>query len=230
MSLIKELRQKANQIKVEGKTATTPEAQRKLFYEEHTKPALKSLFKYLSELKEHLDVIQPEIAASYEIPNIGSINTLAQDYAVQIDSSNRPTNIKFVCNAVAVKQMQRNSVKDEPSAQKIRDLFNQIHLPFSEWPMRSASGAIASIGFEFTLKVPISIQFIADINNMMIYMITANLEGFNTLRNRIHPTKINDAWMDRLGLYLLRRGPDPNIALLSEEQRQKLREQLGLTS
>lgn len=228
MALLDELKQEADRIRREGGDTKSLEAKRKLFYEEHTKPALQHLYKYLSELKEQLHVIKPEVAASYEIQSIGTIATLAQNYAVQIDSANRPMQVGFLCTATAT-GIQRGIAPDERVAKEIRDIFNRMHHQFAEWPVRGFSGTMTGIRFEFTLNVPVSVQFTADLTNMTIHMVSSNLEGFRTLQHRIKPDKIDDAWLDRLGLYLLRRGPDPSVALLSEAQREQLRQRLRLT-
>lgn len=228
MALLDELKKEAERIRIQGNEVKTQEEQRRIFYEEYTKPALQRLYVYLNDLKEQLSVINPNIAASYDIPGIGNVDTLTQNFVVQIDSSNNPKKVGFICTAIAT-EPREGTIQSEKLADGAREVFNSIKQQFSEWPVRGLSGNIAGVRFAFKLSVPITVHFIADLPNEAIQMVTNNMEGFRVFKHRMQPLKIDDAWMDRLGLYLLRRGPDPSLTILTEEEKDRLRRHLRAT-
>lgn len=225
MALLDELKQEAERIRREGVSVRNKEDIRREFYEEQIKPTLKRIYAYLNDLREQLNIIQPEISACYDIPGSGPIDTITKDYIVQIDSANQVTQVGFRCTAAAA-ELQRGTIQDGNTADELRNLFNRMKQSFQEWPVRGFSGTTVGIRFEFMLNVPISVFFIADIPNHSIQMVSTNLEGFRTWQHQIKPVKIDEAWLDRLGLYLLRRGPDPNALTLSEIEREKIRRHL----
>lgn len=228
MALLDDLKQEAERIRREGVSSKSLQEIQQDFYEDKIKPTLKSIYTYLNELREQIHVIKPEILATYNIPGIGPVKTVAKDYVVQIDSSNQVTQVSFRCTA-AVTELQRGNIGDENTANKLRNVLNQIKQPFSEWAVKGFSGSVVSTRFEFILNIPISVFFLADIPNQSIQMISANFENFKTWQHRVKPDKIDDVWLDKLGLYLLRRGPDPSALILSEEEREKIRRHLRAT-
>jgi hypothetical protein len=228
MALLDDLKQEAERIRRDGVSPKTKQDLQQVFYETQIKPTLKRIYVYLNELREQLNVIKLDISSRYNIPGIGTTDTLAKDYVVQIDSSSQVTQVGFRCTAAAL-ELQRGTIGDDKTAEDLRNLLNSMKHSFTEFPVKGFSGSTVGIRFEFMLNIPISVLFIADTPNQSIQMISTNFEGFKTWQHRVKPDKIDDMWLDKLGLYLVRRGPDPNTLTLSNEEREKIQRHLRST-
>jgi len=223
LALLDDLKREAERIRREGIDTRSEEEKQRAFYDEHTGPCLQRVRAYLHELYDQLQVVRPKIEASYRLPGVGAVHTLSDGYAVKVDSAVRPTRVGFECIATAVDGRQRPSLPEGDTADDLRALLNRLSVPFGEWPVRGVAGAVSAIRFEFTLKVPVGVYFVADLPGRAVQMVASNMEDLRAVRQRLEPAKVDADWLDRLGHYLLRSGPDPNALDLSEEAREEIR-------
>ncbi len=99
MGLLDDLQNEARQIKVREAQQEVELAAQDAFYNAHLRPAMLRAYEYYAALIENLNIVAPDIQASYPLnPLIDSGIPLRQaNYKIKLDSTETPRQIDIFC-------------------------------------------------------------------------------------------------------------------------------------
>lgn len=222
MGLLDDLKQEAERIRAEGEDDRSSQAQREAYYREAIKPALLRVLDYLIELLEQLEVIAPQIDGEFDLPGYRHTIQARQSLPSLILDSRDNIKVTGLSLQYTVDNLEF-TVSPRDQAEDTRAFLNDSRQTFSDWPMRSIEGEIIGLHFSLArLQIPAFLEISADIDNQRIRFSSSNIRGFHQQVDYLSPDRIDAAWLDRLGRYLLGQGPSPVRLELPEEERAAL--------
>lgn len=223
MGLLDELRREADLAREAKETEEARQAGLQSIYRSELAPRLLKIYRYLTEMIEHLEAVDRVIDVAYDIPGVGNVECLRQgDYRLYIDSHEIPKKVtlQFTCNG---KEDRRFSLQGR-KAEDLRQFLVSHQVVFSEWPLRDNLGQVNGTAFQAKLRVRAGLVFEADIQSSRICVLSHNIEGLSRREYPFGFTAIDDAWLDDLGHFLLRKKEVLGGRSLSEEARERLRQ------
>ena len=121
MGVLDELKQEVQAIEAEKARETTSRAEVLAAARERLVPCMRMAYKYFNELKQHLQVVNREIEASYEIRDTGLVDGLIQgQYGVATDNPEQIEKFSFRCVCAKSGVLQVNQ-SDLASVTSYRD-------------------------------------------------------------------------------------------------------------
>lgn len=223
MGLLDELRREADLAKEAREAESVRQAALEKIYRVELIPRLLNIHRYLSEMIGHLEMAGWIIESAYDIPGAGRIEDMRQgEYRLHIDQPVTPKKVtlQFIC---AMKD-EGKFILSPSGAEDFRLFLNERQVYFGELPVRGERGQITQVVFYAKLRIAAGLTFEADIPNSRIRVITYNVEGLGQREYFFGYTAIEDAWLDDLGHFLLRKKPILGGHPLSDEARERLRQ------
>lgn len=222
MGLLDDLKNQAERMRADGEVRQSEQAQCEAYYQAQIRPALLRALDYLNELLEQVRVVQPQVHAEFHLPgHAKAIATLQAIPRLALDSRDNIRMLSLRTEYVA--SHLEFSVGPLIRAEETRDFLLASRQTFADWPLREASGQITGLRFAVAeLSIPAAVTLLADIPNRRLMFHSANMGGFHDQRDALRPEQVDDAWLDRLGRYLLGQGISPVLFELPEEQRAAL--------
>ncbi len=227
MSLLDELREKAEQIKAEE--LAQQESQRALenYYQTSLKPAMLEAYRYLSELVNHLHVVRPEIHATYPLNPLQPEGTrlLQSDYRFEYDDPKQPRQLDILCQC-ALDSLVEFELNGQKAAEQHTALLDRYKFFYHRYERRDARHEV--VGARFTLEGPMRVQIriLADPDDRCIHVLLRNIETEPVRRYRFSPEQLDHHRLERLGRVLLREEPALVQVEVSPAVRQQLRARL----
>jgi hypothetical protein len=204
MSLLDDLKREA-QERQEADTADQEAIRREAEYQERIRPAMLKILHYLSELTEQLKVLDMDVRQDYTLPGIGLVERLRQgNYVVNADSTENTKTIRLRFNCVDEREREY-AVKPKSSADETRAFLETQVMRYAEWPIRDPVQGIIGLNFQLAVKVDVNFIFKVDPDQGAIALIISNFSDFKVEKSVLQPERVDDAWLDNLGNYLLRR-------------------------
>ena len=160
---------------------------------------MQSTYKYFNELKQHLEALNREIEASYEIPAAGHVDGLMQSgYRVSATDTSKLDKFSFrcVCARSGVLQVHQN---DPASVAAYRDFLRSNGLQAKVRDV-ARGGAL----FMVQPSVPVVVEFSADFERGTILLRTRNLNGIGVGRHTLTMDQINEKFLDEIAKCILR--------------------------
>lgn len=225
--ILGDLKKEADLARQAKEAETARQARLEALYRDALCPRLLDIHRYLYELLEQLATLSWKVQAEYQIPVIGKITDLFQEnYRVHIDNMDTPKRVvlTFVCRAP---DERRYSV-EVGKADEVHQFFVSQQTKYMDWPARSPTGQISEVIYQARLQVMVALIFQADIAKSRIVVGVSNREGISSQRHEYQPDEIDEAWLDRLGNYILRKIDTIAKQYITEEERQALRAKLAL--
>jgi hypothetical protein len=225
MSLLDDLRREAEE-NLAADTAGQEAARKEAEYRERLRPAMLKILRYLAELTDQLKVLDLDVRQDYDLPGIGLVKGLRQgDYVVNADSTEntKTTRLRFSC---ADEQEHEYAIKPKSTADETRAFLDAQVMRYAEWPIRDPVQGIIGLNFQLAVKVDVNFIFKADLDQCAIALIISNFSNFKVERSVIQPERIDDAWLDNLGNYLVRRRKNLYELEISDDDKAVIRQQL----
>ncbi|UCE88599.1 MAG: hypothetical protein JSW10_09690 [Pseudomonadota bacterium] len=222
MGVLDDLRQQADGLKEQQLVEQEQREALEAFYRERILPQLEAAYTYLSELVQHLNVVQPDVRAAYDLTGFGRLGDLRQrDYAVRADSRQnmREVMLEFVCEGQGPVEFD---VRGKENIERQVDYLRSTGLAYTQRQTRDDSHDLTDCRFIVQTTVPASFTFRADIEKSAIELALRNFEHFGTRRVQLLPDQISDRFFDGVGLYLLRE----DSAFFTHDISSKAREEL----
>lgn len=226
MGILDDLKKEADEVRLNQEAEAARQRQLEATYMREMRPRLLSIHRYLSELAEQLTTLPWSISAAYDLPAIGRIDGLRQEnYRIHMDNRDRPKKIlfSFVCRAQHDGRYTVVREKTEAAEQ----FFASQHIRFSEAPIRDAQGLVRQVTYQAQLQVLVSIICLADIPQSRITVVSSNMEGMRPHRFDFDFRDVNEQWLDRMGMYVLRKLDTIAKPAISEPERQALKARLA---
>jgi len=226
MGLLDDLKSEAEKLQDEQSSDEINRERLETIYREEINPKMQMISNYFSEFFDQLAILKPKTEVAYTIPGYKEIKGLIQkDYAISADSLERIKKLRLRFIAEQLNESEF-SVTPKSKAAETRHFFEQQNIAFSEWPVRDAQQEVIGLNFQLKLKVEVLFMFQADIDNSVIQLSIVNFETFGVTQKSYRPEVINEAWLEDIGRYILRKSKTLHSLEISDEVKQKLREQL----
>jgi hypothetical protein len=210
MGLLDDLKQQAQQ---QHSTGSEGGANGDDFFRDQIKPRMVASFKYLSDLVTTLNSMSLETRVDYPFKPDGQPLTLRQqDYKIYSDDIPEPRQITFTCYcsllAPTAYEIQGRGAEIAQSA-----LLDRYHFKYDKQMQRDSRQQ--EIGAKFRLQGPlvVKLRLQFDESRGVIKLLVSNLSGPGTSQHNLKPEQLDDAFLDRLGNFILRK----ESALFKEE-------------
>lgn len=225
MSLLDDLKKEA-EAKRAADTADQEAARKEADYRQRIRPGMQKILHYLSELTDQLNELEPDVRQDYTLPGIGCVEGLRQgNYVVNADSTEntRTIRLRFDCSDEREREF---AVRPKSTADETRAFLETQVMRYAEWPIRDPVQGIIGLNFQLTIKVDVNFIFKADMEQGAIILIIANFSNFKVEKSVVQPERIDDAWLDNLGNYLLRRRKNLYELEITDNDKAAIREKL----
>jgi len=117
------------------------------------------------------------------------------------------------------------AVKNQAEIEQHINFLTAKKVPF-EWTRHHTSAADSFATFIIEKKIPVKIHFQVDYDNAQITLEIFNHQNFGHIKRSYQPDEINEAYLDQLAKFLLRKDNDFIEIEMSEQEREALRENL----
>lgn len=224
MGILDDLKKEAEAVEAERARETT--ARQRALDQAHARlePLMQRAYRYFSELKQHLVVVEKKVLVDYEIRDIGRVEGLEQgQYGV---STERPEQIerfmmRFVCSkSGAFEVNQRDAGAVGAYREYLRD--NGLKAKMRDTGKGSALFMVEPV-------VPVVVEFIADYERTAVRMRMRNLRSIGVTRYSVPPERFDEKLLDELAKLLLRvpsRFDEMTGNALSETGKTRIKQQL----
>jgi hypothetical protein len=232
MGILEDLKKQAEETRKARQAEADRQMRLEQIYVSELRPRMLDIYRYLSELVEHIETIGIVVKAGYDFPTLGRVEPLEQkNYRFHIDNSDNPKRITLYFHC----QTRREFLVpvDVQQADEARKFLEIQRIRCVDWPMRDPNGSIRQMLFQFVPKITVMLEFIADTDKSAIAIRAINFEELGVHDYSIKYENIDSAWLDQLGNYLLRKR-DKLILIeekphdISEEEQQQLRDRINM--
>lgn len=193
---------------------------------EDQKAVLDRVEKWLKQFASSLNEIGEETTLDYVIPDLGVMKGLSQGgYSVQRPRRDPVEPVQLLFSMFS-DQAQTFSLDSQAKAMKLMDEIKAAGLGVHSYrPAREPSGKTL---YMITLQpnIPVRVDFVPTEDLERITIRVKNFEYPGSLEHKIHPEKIDGAFLDDLGRYLLHQNKGFMRDTVSLELRQQIRERL----
>lgn len=195
-------------------------------YRSRLLPCMRRIFRYLNELAEHLNFLQPDVSVQFSVPGGGRVPNLRQEgYRVTADSTAAMRKIVFRFRLYG-EEAARFKVSPPSVARDLNDLLVKHGIQFYSRDYRDSGHAVIGEIFEIQPNIPVHVVVEADFEHTLVRLTIINLEAPRTHQVSYTPEQITDELLDDLGNYLVRKNSNLTRLFLPEEARQEIREKL----
>ncbi|MEO1767145.1 hypothetical protein [Thiobacter aerophilum] len=168
----------------------------------------KEMQRYLEELVNQLNVLNPDLRRSYYIDGFGLIDDFRpRDYALSIDSIRigqkdfiNTLLLRFKC----VTDKQIKFERDTPQQiDNQKDYFWQNNLKYQCTEFRNERGLVTRAVFTVASEIPVTARFSADFENARITLQVRNLNGFTINEFVYEVNEVTQELLDEFAKFIL---------------------------
>jgi len=202
MGLLDELKAKADQVlsqePVEGADGQPQEADelRRL------RSRLKALFCYLQEMTKHLKVVPLDVSVAYSLPGDFTTPKMPlRNFAVTADASDRMSEIRLRCDAVA-ERPAFIPASNEKMAAEIAEGLKKYGLTYAK-RTSARSGHKAACIYEVGPRIPINYVFRIDAEKEGLHLILRNYGELGIRKDFFVLAELTDDWLENVGALVI---------------------------
>lgn len=224
MSLLDDLRRQTDALKAKEEGERRRREQLEKTYREELLPKMEYVYTYLYELAEHLNYIKPDITAAYHLEDHGELADLHQSsYKVVADSRRNMKRITFGfrCEAEDEEPLEI-IVEGKKATDRYNDYLRRTGLKYHLAQIRDELATVTHGVFTIERRVIVTLNFIANIPESCIDLSIRNFQAFDTYKRQIPPARIDEAYMEDLGRFILREQSQFLRLDISEAHRQRI--------
>jgi len=226
MGVLDELREQAESLRSEQEREQQRIRALEQFYREELNPKMIRIYRYLKELAEHLNYIQPVVDVAYEFPGYGLVEGFRQSrYGVRTDNEIQMTEIDFQCLCRHEGNL-RLRVESEENVKRLKDFLTENEIEYHLRNEQDDRFRIRAGNFVINHQVLVAFLLRADIEKSCIRLTLVNFPGIGVKHEIINPRYVDDAFLDEFGNFILRRENQFLKLQISEEERRRIRERL----
>ena len=201
MGVLDELKQEAEAIEAEKAHDTTSRTDALARAREQIEPRMRKAYKYFEELKQHLQVVNRVIEASYEIRGAGRVDGLTQgQYSVSAENLEQLDKFSFRCVCAKKGVLQVNQ-GDVASVAAYRDFLRANGLQAKARDSTTSKGGTL---FMIQPAVPVVVEFSADYEAEAIILRVRNLTNIGVMRHTLKPEQVDEKFLDEVAKAILR--------------------------
>ncbi len=170
--------------------------------------ALQRASKYLKDLAEQLNIVQPAFAKGYAIVGVPEFSGLAWesgrvDVRMSPGSSKTKSYEQVMLNFRLSGKKQIRVTRESPANDRLRQLLTDYKIEFKARDERNERGSFARTAFEFPCEVTASVVLIGNFETGTILLKTRNVERFGLLEHRLVPDAITEESLEEFTGFLL---------------------------
>lgn len=198
-------------------------------YQDQILPALQNTFNFMKELVEHLNFLDHQVIIeeySDRYPQLGRLSQ--QNYKIYTDDYGgfsdfdrlKQVNVRFFCvgeGSFSYTLLGQNRIEQEIS------FLTSRKVPF-EWKQLGHRSQIHNARFTLSRKIQVYFKFEADYDNSKIRLLILNHENFTLFNKIFSPEEVNNALLDQIARYMLRKDNDFYRLEISIAQREAIRQ------
>ena len=170
--------------------------------------ALQRALKYLRDLAEQLNIVQPAFARGYAVIGVPEFSGLAWESG-RVDVRMGPGSAKaklyeqVMLNFRLSGKKQIRLTRESPANDRLKQLLTDYKIEFKARDERNERGAFARTVFEFPCEVAASVVLAGNFETGTILLKTRNVERFGMLEHRLAPGAINEESLEEFTGFLL---------------------------
>ncbi len=199
----------------------------KKIYDHDVNPRLKELYTFLKKVVDHLNFLDKETITSYDFPVLGKIENFKQEeYIVTVDDIDNLGRIEllFQCQRdLPITPLIKNKIEEV----KLKDFLKEHFINFDSHTSYAPNGQPVGARFEIEPNIPIQFVFIVDMDTLNINLDIYNFAYLGHQKMTFRPNEINPKLHDQLGKFILRQDSSLTDLGMSEEQKQRIRENIA---
>ncbi len=233
MGVLDQLRKQADQKKSSEQQQINQQQQIEFIYKNQILPKMKEIFKYLQELVEHLNYLEVPVQVEDYSSRFPKLGTLSQkDYKISTDGYGgfadiekiMHINVTFFC--VGSGEFQYVVVGRTVIEQEIAFLHaKMLSVKTQKMPRVNTNEETAQ--FSLKRRIPVRLRFEVDMDNSRINVIINNHNNFSNYTESWRAEDIDDAFLDVVARYFLRKDTELIKSEISDEYREVLRKKLA---
>lgn len=233
MSIIDELRIKANEKKEAQQQQETHEQHLASNYKHLLLPKMQQTYTYLNEVVKHLNYVAEPIVIkdySHRYPQLGEL--LQQNYRINTDGFagladfNRLMQINLTFSLKGEGSFSYNIEGKRIIEQEISFLHSR-DMPF-EWKNILGKSGIQTAAFTILRKIPVRFRVEVLYDKSQLLFTVDNHEDFSLHTKILDAEQVTEEFLEKLVSYLLRRNHDFARLDITEQHRQNIRENLEI--
>ncbi len=228
MGLLEQLAKEAEQRREEDERNASRRAELEKEFNAVTRPAMGKLFNYAKEVVKHLNYIGRDIEVEYHIPLYGEITAkLNPDYRVRVSKDDDRIDIRLdVTASIPHEQSKAVFLRSGKSLEQLESLILERGLSADRVFKKDREGNIIGSEVRIYGTFHLTIHIHAEVMSDFLVMNFTNFEILGNLSRRVLPSNVDDDCLDRFGRFLAR---EDNAFLqegVSEEYRDKIRDEI----
>jgi hypothetical protein len=222
MGILDDLKREADLARQNQEAAERHRTQLERIYRDEIEPRLTKIHSYLSEMRDCLNTVGWAVEATYQLPGFGTVKNLQQsNYRIYVDSHKALKKIIFEVEGGYPDE--RKFAVESSKLEEARQFLISQNVVFTEWPAYQGTDWI----LQGKLRIKLGVVIEADIENSRIKVISHNIEGLNVRHYQFVYSNVDEAWLDQLGRYILRKVDHLGYTHLPDETRLALREKVA---
>lgn len=235
MGIIDDLREEVRQKQMDHQDDTVLQEQREHNYQIFILPKMQQLFSYFKELIDYLSILETpiEIAQySNRYPLLGEL--YQQNYRLSTDKHGGIADfeklteifLRYTCLGPDEDEFSHH-VGHKIEADQEKDFLASHNIPFN-YDRNLGHSKDGAVTFRITRKIPVLFKFSVDYNQSCIILEIQNHENFEQRTQIIKPDQIDEAYLDKLARYILRKDHDFLRMDIDDASREKIREHISI--
>ncbi len=231
MGILDELKQEADLKRACEEQQKRDQEQLEKRYRQEILPKMQKIYTFFKEMVEYLQYLQKPIEIDSYSKRYPQFDPLVQkEYKLTTDQFGGVSHfdelkeiyLKFYCIGEGSFELQ---VKNQAEVEQLIAFLGSKKVPF-EWSRQFNRVEKSSATFVIERKIPVKIQFVVDIEQGFIRLDIYNYHNFNHIFRVYRPQDIDDAFLDELARFILRKENRFSHEKLTEAQRRAIRERL----
>jgi len=227
MALLDDLQAEVKKIRAEQHRHNAELDAQELFYSEHIRPIMFGAYEYLIEIVENLQIIAPDIYASYPIgpPEKKAMALKQKDYKFNFDNAKSPRQLDILCRCVMEQPFEFHvPTKDEVIRQAAT--LESYRFPYHRKDVLDKRQEIRGATFFLEGPMKVHIRIVADPADKRIIVSLRNLEDLPFKSYKFSPEAVDELLLERLARVLMRQETTLVAVKVCEKVREDLRRKI----
>lgn len=170
--------------------------------------ALQRAYKYLRELAEQLNIVQPAYPKGYAIVGVPEFSGLAWESS-HVDKQIRILSpSSTLCEQVTLHfqisgKKQINLKRESPASDRLRQLLTDNNIEFKARDERNERGSLVRTTFDFPCSVRASVLLVGNFKTGKISLKMRNVERFGMLEHQLVPEAITEESLEEFAGFIV---------------------------
>ncbi len=230
MGILNQLRDQADQKKANALSQKEREEQLEKIYQTKVLPKMQHIFQFMKELVEHLNFLEHAIKVenySCRYPQLGALTQT--NYKINTDGFTgfvdprqlMQVNVSFQCigdGEFFIKRKGKLAIDQE---------INFLHDKQIKFKWNPAQNFNDTVNIKVYKHFPVSFRFEVDYDQSQITFQIKNHTEFDSYTKIFQPHEVNDALLDEIARFMLRKDCDFIRLEISTQQKQNIRQHLN---